>query len=284
MLLIKSHARSRGFTLIEMLVVISIIGVMASVILASIVNARDKGVIAGAIQFATTNYHAFGADALAMYNFSEPGGVGSNPSSLTDSSGNNITLTTCTSLSLNSDTPASSAVNTSGSFDPNGNCTGPFPTGIPLPIFTLTAWIKPSTLTAGGKPDLIELNNSGVGEKLYLDNSSGLIKCVTNSFSGIPVSSVTVVKTGKWYHAACSLDAAVNGNLVLYVNGVKEGSRSGVSAMTTWPVDSTTWIYLWKATSAGLLDDATIYTHPLATRDIERLFAQGAAKHGLAVK
>lgn len=80
-----------GFTLIELMVVISIIGMMSSIVFASLNSARDKGVIAAGQSFSRSLYTARGADALVYLNFDEGTGIAKDTSGF----GNDATPCRC---------------------------------------------------------------------------------------------------------------------------------------------------------------------------------------------
>ena len=76
--------QSGGFTLVELLVVISIISLLVSVVLTSVNSAREKARIAAGKQFYSSLDHALGASAIGSWSFESGGGL-----TAYDASGNN---------------------------------------------------------------------------------------------------------------------------------------------------------------------------------------------------
>ena len=78
--------QKKAFTLIELLVVIAIIGLLSSIFLASLANARDEARIAKAVTFEASVYSALGDDLIVNYTFDEYD-VNDTPSTITASLG-----------------------------------------------------------------------------------------------------------------------------------------------------------------------------------------------------
>jgi prepilin-type N-terminal cleavage/methylation domain-containing protein len=76
--------KEKSFTLIELLIVIAIIGIIASIVLTSLGSARRKARLAGGIQFENNIANVFGNDVVGWWEFDEGSG-----SVAKDSSGNN---------------------------------------------------------------------------------------------------------------------------------------------------------------------------------------------------
>ena len=71
----QNKSKLNGFTLVELLVVISIIGLLSSIVLVSFSNSRDKARLAKSQQFDAQISHALGAYAVGIWRFEEGTGT-----------------------------------------------------------------------------------------------------------------------------------------------------------------------------------------------------------------
>lgn len=69
----RTNLRS-GFTLVELLVVISIIGLLSSVVVSSIASARNRARVANGQTYSAQLYRGFSADGGAFFSFDEASG------------------------------------------------------------------------------------------------------------------------------------------------------------------------------------------------------------------
>ena len=282
--------QDRGFTLIELLVVVSIIGMLSSVVLAALQSARQKGQIGAALQFAATNYHAFGADALVMWNFNELPTVLQNPQTILDLSINNVTGTLYGGAGLVTDTPSGygkAPTFSSGSYIDTG--TGK---NLSWSNLTISFWIRPHDSTCSNGCVITRLYNLGGSSYLATIAYNAATAVLSYGYyNGAAVPAVSAsyqygdIKANTWTHVALTISASTH-QLALYINGKLVDTRSVESEYNYSALGKLDRIHVGYNNAtfgyAGDIDDYAIYNNSLLAGQIRELYANGLSRHHLA--
>ena len=265
---------NRAFTLTELLVVISVIGLLAGIVLVSLGDATDSAKIAKTLSWSSGVNHRLGAYAVGIWNFN-----GDSPTTVYDSSGCNNNGTINGGALRVDETPNNvlgKALYFDGSNDyvdcgTNLGLSGDF-------NGTIEAWFKANEFK---NQTIIVIGNAVAYQSfsLFLWND-GDVSCEFNGGNSYR-STDTQYIIGRWYHfVATKTSGIVNTNTKLYINGA-EISGFGASGTPDF-VEDVNYIGQWTNAGYrfnGIIDEIRIYKETLSEQAIREQYLAGLEEH-----
>jgi len=264
--------KNRAFTLLELLVVITIIGILSSIVIVSMSGSTDSAIIAKSKAYAQQVHALLGANAVGVWNFDEGAGT-----TLTDISGygNNGTLNKGAN-GTGLDWVASDIEGTALQFDgvddyiDAGN-------RVSLDItdaITIESWIYPiSKVAAWSDTGIVmmgDINGVPYGYTLDIRTAAGKLWFYINHPNNLQIS----LSRNVWTHVVATY-SKTEGKMRVYKNGVSAAFKDyslNIGGITERS------LMIGKQGSQyffGLIDEARIYTEALPSTEIQKHYVQG---------
>jgi len=279
--------KKKGFTVIELLVVISIIGLLSSIVLVSLKGGRERARIAKSLQFAATVHHSLGADAVGIWDFNENAdntcqGAIAPWDDICDSSGYNNHGQRNGATWVSGNTPSGTGY--ALSFDGVDDY-------VEIPSLSswrgrnLTAmlWFFPNGWvddTGGSSHHFYPCGGDGFG---IVSDSSNWVWWIRTAAGRQSRSVSHQNQLNKWHHLVLTYNEA-SGDMQFYLNGtLKNNSNLGAGTSISWVSGTLRIGHGGSYATNGLIDDVRIYTEALSSAQIQQLYVEGAGERGLVV-
>jgi prepilin-type N-terminal cleavage/methylation domain-containing protein len=272
---------NKAFTLVELLVVISIIGVISSIVFVSFSGSRDKARLAKAQNFDAQISHALGAYAVGIWRFEEGGGGTAYDES---GYGNDGTIQGAVPAPDGGVYAGTKALYFDGSYDRLNISSSALRL---TNNTTLCLWMKLDTDIGSGAhryyPGIFSVGSGGGWNDFITFRSSGGNRITYEDASGSSrTSSSFSYTTGDWIHVVISMDS--NRAPTFYINGKSKGTGSASNYISLNYLGMGYAGATNDGSSHGSIDDVRIYNESLSSAQIQQHFVAGAPAHGIAVK
>jgi len=266
--------KNKAFTLLELLVVITIIGILSSIVIVSMSGSTDSATIAKGKAYAQQVHALLGSNAVGVWNFDE--GIGT---TLTDISGygNNGTLNKGAN-GTGLDWVPSDIEGTALQFDGVDDYVG-CGNNISLNITNVGTWeVWLKSYSKGGSVAIIDkFTGYYNGYRLFYTTGSVFLQTgngsATKNSPSIPASEFL---NNIWHHIIVTKD---NSGFRIYHNGIFYNLNSISDNIT---VNTKTLRIGYNAYNSGegryfngLIDEVRIYSVVLPTTEIQKHYVQG---------